>query len=122
MPRTPARIFVLLACLMGIAAAEPGDAVGDSPCSKIAALIVESTALSLPARVEHAFTLTLLAADNAAHKGEHFNAVILLRTFTFEVRAAKRAHRVRPQAADVLIARAQEAISALPAPLIVVEH
>jgi hypothetical protein len=118
MLRIPALLLALLTCCHGIATAAPDDAVPDSACSKIAALIDQSAALSLPPRVERAFTLTLMEADHAAHSGDHIKALTLLRTFTFEVRGAKRVHRVPPQAADVLIAGAQEAIVALSPPLI----
>jgi hypothetical protein len=120
MSRTPAFLLVLLTCFHGIATAGPGDAVDDSACTKIAALIDQSTALSLPARVERAFTLTLIEADNAAHRGDHPTALTLLRTFTVEVRGANRVHRVPSRAADALIARAQEAMRALSPPLIAI--
>ena len=119
MLRIPALLLALLTCSHGIATAGPGDAVSDPACSKIAALIDESTALSLAPRVERALTLTLIEADNAAHGGDHVKALTLLRTFTFEVRGAKRAHRVPSGAADVLLARAQDAMRAIAPRLIV---
>jgi hypothetical protein len=117
MARVLALLLVLLTCFHGIATAGPGDAVSDSACSRIAALIDESTALSLAPRVQRALTLTLIEADNAAHNREHSRALTLLRTFTFEVRGAKRAHRLPPEIADLLIARAQDAMSAIAPPL-----
>ena len=117
MSRTPALLLVLMTCFPGMAMAGPGEAGNETACSRIAALIHESTALSLPARVERAFMLTLIEADNAAHNGDRLKALTYLRTFTVEVRGAKRVDRVRPQEADVLIAKAREAMEALAPPL-----
>src|SRR5688572_27383132 len=117
MSRTPALLLVLLTCFPVMAAAGPGELGDESACSRLAALIHESTALSLPARVERAFMLTLIEADSAAHNGDRLKALTYLRTVTVEVRGAKRVDRVRPQAADVLIAKAREAMEALAPPL-----
>ncbi len=109
--------MLLLAGSHGIAAADPQGTSADDPgCRQIAALIDESAALSLPARVERAFRLTLVAAGDAAHKGDFAKALTLLRTFTFEVRGVTRARRLRPEAADLLLARAEEAMGALAPP------
>src|SRR5687767_3765277 len=98
----------------GPAAADPQYPTTHDPAtSHIAALIDESAALSLPVRVERAFKLTLHAADNALRQGKTARALVLLRTFTFEVRGVKRARRLPPEAADMLIGRAEEAIVAL---------
>ena len=98
----------------GPAAADPQYPTAHDPSiSHIAALIDESAALSLPVRVERAFKLTLHAADDALRQGETARALVLLRTFTFEVRGVKRARRLPPEAADMLIVRAEEAIVAL---------
>jgi hypothetical protein len=80
---------------------------------QIAALIEESAALGLPARVEHALTLTLRAALDAALKGQRLEARTLLRTFSFEVRGARRAKRLPAGAADALVAKAVAAMGAL---------
>lgn len=117
MLRTLLLLILVLIGSHGIAAADPPDTAADDPaCRRIAALIDESAALLLPVRVKRAFTLTLLAASDAAHKGEYAKALTLLRTFTFEVRGVTRAHRLRPEAADLLLTRAQEAIGALAPP------
>ena len=105
---------VLSITASGVAAGDPPDRTVDDPAfSYIAAIVDESAALSLPARVERALSLTLRAATDALHEGQTDRAVVLLRTFTFEVRGVKRAKRLRAEAADVLIARAEEAIGAL---------
>ena|SRR5687767_7672047 len=109
-------LLLILFCLIaarGLAAADPPDAADDSAVSCIAALMDESAALSLPVRVERAFTLTLHAANDALRQGETGRAMVLLRTFTFEVRGVKRAKRLHAEAADMLIARAEEAIVTL---------
>lgn len=114
------RRTVLIACFLiiasrGIAAAHPPDAAPDpSLAASIAALIADSAALSLPARVERAFLLTLRAAEDALRQGEIVRAQTLLRTFAFEVRGVKRARRVRPDVADVLIARTEAALRTFP--------
>jgi len=113
MLRTPALLLVLLTSCYGIAAAGPGDPFDDPACNQIAALIDESAALSLPARVERAFMLTLRAAKDAAHDGQYARALILLRTFTFEVRGATRAKRLPAAPAHLLVARAEEVMGAL---------
>ena len=111
-----AAVLVLFAS-RGIAAAHPPDPAPDADASnRIASLIDESTALSLPGRVERAFLLTLHAANEALRQGEVSHAVTLLKTFAFEVRGVKRAKRLRADAADVLIARAEEAIGLLGRP------
>jgi hypothetical protein len=112
------RIFaavILLLVALGVASAQPldGAAPDDAAYIKIAALIQDSAALSLPLRVERAFMLTLNAANDALLQGQHRRARTLLRTFMYEVRGVKRAKRLRPEAADVLIARAEEAIGSL---------
>ena len=94
------------------AAAQPES--DDPPaCRFITALVDESAGLSLPIRVERAFALTLLAANDALHQGDRGKALTLLRTFIFEVRGVKRAQRLNPEAADALVARAEKAIGAL---------
>ncbi len=112
------RIFVavlLLLAALGVATAQPlaGLAPQDPAHIQIAALIQESAALGLPARVEHALTLTLRAAQDAVLKGQRSRALTLLRTFAFEVRGVRRAKRLPPDAADALIARAVEAMGTL---------
>lgn len=98
----------------GMAAAEPEVPVPDGAVgAHINALIDESAALSLPVRVERAFLLTLHAAGDAVRQGDVSNAHTLLRTFVFEVRGVTRAKRLRPEVADALVARAEEAIGAL---------
>jgi len=110
-------LLLILFCLIaarGLAAADPPDAAADDPTvSCIAALVDESAALSLPVRVERAFKLTLHAANHALRQGETGRAMVLLRTFTFEVRGVKRAKRLHAEAADMLIAKAEEAIVTL---------
>ena len=106
--------LVVLVSLRGIAAAHPPDLAPDDVAGVyIASLIDESTALSLPVRVERAFLVTLRAAADALRRGEASRALTLLRTFAFEVRGVKRARRLRAEAADTLIARAEEAIVVL---------
>ena len=112
------RIFVavlLLLAAMGVATAQPlaGLAPQEPAHIQIAALIQESAALGLPARVEHALTLTLRAAQDAALEGQWSRALTLLRTFAFEVRGVKRAKRVPPSTADALIARAVQVMGTL---------
>ena len=112
--RTLLLVLVLLITARGVASADPPDLTADDPAYHcIAALIDESAALPLPVRVERAFKLTLHAAHDAFREGQTAKAVILLRTFTFEVRGVRRAKRLSPEAADVLIARAEDAIGAL---------
>ena len=106
--------FLIIAA-RGIAAAHPPDAAPDqSPATCIAALIADSAALSLPTRVERAFLLTLHAAADAVRNGEIVRAQILLKTFAFEVRGVKRAHRLPADVADALIARTEAAVHAFP--------
>lgn len=81
----------------------------DDTC-QIAALIDMSAALELPTRVERAFLLTLRTAGSAYHHGEIQRALTLLRTFAFEVRGVRRANRLPPDSADMLLARAEDAI------------
>ena len=117
MAQTLLAAFLVLFASRGIAAAHPPDpAPEDEVSSRIASLIDESAALSLPVRVERAFLLTLQGAGEALRKGEISHAVTLLRTFAFEVRSVKRAKRLRAEEADALIARAEEAIGALGLP------
>lgn len=109
------RIFVavlLLLAALGVATAQPLDGVApeDPVHAQIAALIDESAALALPVRVERALMLTLRAARGAVDEGQMSTALILLRTFTFEVRGVKRAKRLPAGAADALIARAEAAM------------
>jgi hypothetical protein len=105
---------VLLAAGHASAGADPVNlGSGGSVCTQIAALMDESVALKLPPRVERALTLTLQAADAAVHDGQNGRARTLLRTFAFEVRGATRAKRLQDDAAQVLIAGAQEAIGTL---------
>ena len=109
-------LLLILFCLIaarGLAAADPPDAGHDPAVSRIAALVDESAALSLPVRVERAFNLTLHAANDALRRGETGRAMVLLRTFTFEVRGVKRAKRLHADAADLLIAKAEDAIASL---------
>lgn len=112
--RICAAVLLLLAAL-GVATAQPlaGPAPQDPVHVHIAALIQESAALGLPARVEHALMLTLRAAQDAVHEGQRSRARTLLRTFAFEVRGVKRAKRLPAGAADALIARAVEAMGTL---------
>lgn len=106
--------LVVLVALRGIAAAYPPDlAPVQVADTYVAALIVESTALSLPARVERAFLVTLRAADDALRRGEIAKALTHLRTFAFDVRSVKRAGRLPPDAGDALLAAAEAAIDAL---------
>ena len=106
--------LILLITAPGVAAADPPDRTVDDPAfNYIAAIVDESATLSLPARIERALSLTLSAASDAIREGQTDRAVVLLRTFTFEVRGVKRAKRLRAEAADVLIARAEDAIGAL---------
>ena len=112
--RTLLLVVLLLIAGRGAAAADPPDRTADDPAyNYIAAIIDESAALSLPVRVERAFNLTLYAASDAFREGKTASAVVMLRTFTFEVRGVKHARRLRAEAADLLIARAEEAIDAL---------
>jgi hypothetical protein len=110
-------LFLILFCVTapsGLAAADPPDTARVDPAAScIATLLDESAALSLPVRVERAFTLTLHAADDALRHRENGRAIVLLRTFTFEVRGVKRAKRLEPETADMLIAKAEEAITHL---------
>ena len=112
--RTFAAVLLLLAAL-GVATAQPlHDLAQQDPAHiHITALIHESATLALPARVERAFRLTLQAANDAYVEGHIAKALLLLRTFTFEVRGVKRAKRLPAPVADALIARAEEAIGAL---------
>jgi hypothetical protein len=106
--------LVVLVTLRGIAAAHPPDLAPDEVAvACISSLIDESTALSLPIRVERAFLVTLRAADDALRRGEASRALTLLRTFAFDVRGVKRARRLPAETADALIARAEEAIVVL---------
>ena len=112
------RIFVavlLLLAALGVATAQPlaGPAPQDPADIQIAALIQESAALGLPARVEHALTLTLRAAQEAAQEGQWSRVLTLLRTFAFEVRGVKRAKRVPGGTADALIAKAVQVMGTL---------
>ena len=112
--RTLLVMMLILIAARVLAAARQVEAPAEhSAHSRIAVLMDESAALSLPVRVERAFQLTLHAANNALHEGETARAVVLLKTFTFEVRGVKRAKRLEPEAADMLILIAEEAISAL---------
>jgi hypothetical protein len=110
--RTFAAVLLLLAAL-GVATAQPLAAPQDPAHAQIAALIQESAALGLPARVEHALTLTLRAAQDAVINGQRSRARTLLRTFAFEVRGVRRAKRLPAGAADALIAKAVAAIGTL---------
>jgi hypothetical protein len=112
--RTFAAVLLLLAAL-GVATAQPLDGVAprDAAHVQIAALIQESIAMEMPPRVEHALTLTLHAAHNAALQGQRSRALTLLRTFAFEVRGVKRAKRVPAGSADALIARAVQVMGTL---------
>jgi hypothetical protein len=112
--RAFAAVLLLLAAL-GIATAQPlaQDAPQDPAGRHIAALIQESATLGLPARVEHALTLTLRAAQDAVLNGQRSKARILLRTFAFEVRGVRRAKRLPAGDADALIARAVAAMATL---------
>ena len=106
--------LVVLVTLREIAAAHPPDlAPVQVADTYVASLIVESTALLLPVRVERAFLLTLRAADDALRRGDVARALTHLRTFAFEVRSVRRAGRVPADAADALAARAEAAIAAL---------
>ena len=108
-----AALLVLFAS-RGVAAAHPPDPAPEEEASgRIAFLIDESAALSLPLRVERAFLLTLHAANDALRRGHVSQAVTLLNTFAFEVRGVKRAKRLRAEAADALIARAEDVIRTL---------
>jgi hypothetical protein len=102
-----AGLLLLWAC--GVAIAQPG-APPDPVYGHIAALMHESAALVPPGRVERALMLTLRAAQDAAREGHISTALTLVRTFAFEVRGVKRAKRLSADAADVLIARAEDAI------------
>ena len=115
--RICAVVFLLLAAL-GVATAQPLDARASEEAAHldITALIQQTTALALPARVERAFMLTLNAASDAYLHGEFARTVTLLRTFTYEVRSVKRAKRLPPATADALIARAELAIGTLSPP------
>jgi len=112
--RTLAVVLLLLGAL-GVATAQPLDGLApENPASgQITTLMQESAALSLPVRVERAFSLTLNAAHDALREGQVSRALTLLRTFAFEVRGVKRAKRLRADAADALLARVEEAIAAL---------
>ena len=112
--RTFAAVLLLLAAL-GVATAQPlaGVAPPDPALVQIAALIQESAALGLPARVEHALTLTLRAAQDAVLNGQPSRARTLLRTFAFEVRGVRRAKRLPTGVADALIAKAVAAMGTL---------
>jgi hypothetical protein len=110
------RIFVavlLLLAAFSVATAQPLAAPQDPAHVQIAALIQEGAALGLPARVEHALTLTLRAAQDAVLNGQTSRARTLLRTFAFEVRGVRRAKRLPADAADALIARALETMGTL---------
>ena len=117
MCRTVLIASLLLFAARGIAAAHPPDAAPQEPPStQIEALIAGSTALSLPVRVERALLLTLHAAADALRNGEMSKVQMLLKTFAVEVRGVKRAKRVRADAAEALIASAEEVIGALGPP------
>ena len=110
-----AALLVLGAC--AVATAEPAVAAPDDPARiYIAALIRESSELSLPTRVERAFLLTLNGANEAILRGEYDTALTLLRTFVFEVRSCKRARRIPAGVADPLIGKAEKLIATLTAP------
>ena len=95
-----------------VAAAHPPDPAPDEEASvRIAFLIDESAALSLPLRVERAFVLTLRAAGDALRQGQLSQPATLFNTFAFEVRGAKRAKRLSAETADALIARAEKTSS-----------
>jgi hypothetical protein len=100
--------FMAVAASAAAAPQSPPQAPRDS--CEIAALIDASAALGLPARVERAFLLTLRTAGDAYHRGEIQRAVTLLKTFSFEVRGVKRARRLPPDTADMLLARTEDAI------------
>ena len=112
--RAFAAVLLVLAAF-GIATAQQlGRVAPQDPAHRhIAALIQESAALRLPARVEHALTLTLRAAQDAVLNGEPSKARILLRTFAFEVRGVRRAKRLSAGDADALLARAAAAMATL---------
>ena len=99
----------MMAAAVAVASAQPLSPASDDSC-QIAALIDTSAALGLPTRVERAFLLTLRTAGDAYHQGDIHGALTLLRTFSFEVRGVKRAKRVPAETADMLTARAEDAI------------
>ena len=107
--RTIVFVAFMIAAVVAVAAAEPVPQAPDDSC-QIAALIDTSAALRLPPRVERAFLLTLRTAGDAYHQGEIQRALTLLRTFSFEVRGVRRAKRLPPEAADMLLARTEDAI------------
>jgi hypothetical protein len=110
-------VLLVLFASRGVAAAHPPDpAPVEEASHRIAILIDESAALSLPPRVERAFLLTLHAAGEAIRQGQVSQALTLLRTFAFEVRGVKRARRLRADTADALIARAEDVIRTLGGP------
>jgi len=103
---------LLLLGAWGVATAQPSGLAPENPARRqVAALIDESAALSLPVRVERAFMLTLQAAHDALQQGQVPKALVHLKTFAVEVRGAKRAKRLPAEAADLLIARAEEAMN-----------
>ena len=115
--RVLATILLLLAAL-GVATAQPLDGLtpDEAAHAQITALIQQSSALGLPARVERAFMLTLHAANDACRDGDIPKTIVLLRTFAYEVRGVRRARRVPVHTADGLIARAELAIGMLSQP------
>ena len=112
-------MFRALTFVAFIAVAQPALATAQSlpeapdDACQITALIQTSAALELPTRVERAFLLTLRTARDAYHRGEMPRAVTLLRTFASEVRSVKRAKRLPPDSADMLLARTEDAIREL---------
>ena len=114
MVRTLLAVVLVLFAARGVAAAYPPDpAPADDALICVASLATESAGMSLPGRVERAFLLTLHAADDALRRGDIPQAITLLRTFAFEVRGVKRSKRLGPEAADTLIAHAEDVIEAL---------
>ncbi|HUP41169.1 MAG TPA: hypothetical protein VM115_13680 [Vicinamibacterales bacterium] len=105
--------FIILAHAAATSAQSLPQAQAQDDTCQIAALIDMSAALELPTRVERALLLTLRTAGDAYHQGEIHRALTLLRTFTFEVRGARRAKRLPPDSADMLLARAEDAIREL---------
>jgi len=110
--RTIVFVAFMTVAPIAIATAQPLSQEGDDAC-QIAALIDTSAALGLPSRVERAFLLTLRTAGDAYHQGDTQRAMTLLRTFSFEVRSVKRAKRLPAETAEMLIARAEDAMRGL---------
>src|SRR5688572_30921452 len=107
--RTIFFVAFMIVAAVAIATAQPLSQATDDSC-QIAALIQTSAALELPTRVERAFLLTLRTAGDAYHRGEMPRALTLLRTFAFEVQGVRRAKRLPPDTADMLLGRTEDAI------------